>query len=51
MTGEGIHFCDQKKCLELRRVAVRNDKNFECAHIKKVLQSIEDQQITPLLEI
>ena len=51
MTGEGIHFCDQKKCLELRRAAVRNNKNFECSHVKKVLQSIEDDQITPLLGI
>ena len=48
MTGEGIHFCDQKKCIELRRVAVRNDKKFECSHIKKVLQCIEDDQIKPL---
>ena len=51
MTGEGIHFCDQKKCIELRRVAVRNDQKFECSHIKKVLQCIEDDQITPLLGI
>ena len=46
--GEGIHFCDQKKCLENRRFAIRNNTQFECSHIEKVNQAITDNAITPV---
>ena len=39
--GEGIHFCDQKKCTETRRFNIRNHKQFLCAHIQKVLAELE----------
>ena len=38
---EMIHFCDQKKCAEIRRFNVRNSTQFLCAHIEKVLEALE----------
>ena len=46
--GDNISFCDQKKCNENRRFAVRNNTQFECSHIQKVKQAVTDDDITPL---
>ena len=46
--GEGINFCDQQKCSENRRFAIRNKMQFECSHIDKVLNAVEHDAITPM---
>ena len=42
---EKINHCDQRKCAELRRHAVRNSTQYECAHVAKVTSDLHDGRI------
>ena len=44
----GINFCDQRKCSENRRFNIRNNLQFECPHICKVLEAIENNSVHPV---
>ena len=36
-----INFCTKKECSDLRRLAVRNEQNLMCQHVKQVKADIE----------
>ena len=40
-TGEDTNFCTKSSCTENRRLAIRNNTDFQCTHIQKVADDIE----------
>ena len=44
-TGDDINFCTKLDCTENRRIAIRNSKQFQCAHIEKVLQEVYEERV------
>ena len=40
-TGGDTNFCTKSSCTENRRLAIRNNTDFQCTHIQKVADDIE----------
>ena len=39
------HFCDNEICINARTLAVKNNEDFECKHVKLVLQSMANKTL------
>ena len=47
VSPEEIHFCDYKKCIENRRLSLRNNQKFACVHVKKVEEDLSKNLVVP----
>ena len=42
-----INHCDNTNCVELRRMNVRNNTQFCCAHVQKAKDDISSARVQP----
>ena len=44
-TGEETNFCTKFDCSEKRVLSIRNDSQFDCAHIQKVISEMQNRSV------